>query len=179
MNDLFIVIAACLTVAMVFLPLIGAQKKSLKTTESLYNKVIHFNAQTEDSSKKESINFMMLISRSWLASVSFLFLGPLLAFKNALKIKKVERTYSKEERELYGLFAKSLFLSNPITMGIAIVLIALAIALGSILLFSFLSLWSLGGDSSKLDTPPSKPGYELVNNISSMYSVYKSLGFIH
>ncbi len=54
-------------------------------------------------------------------------------------------------------------------MGLACALIILSVALGKILLFTFLSFCSLGGDGSKLDTQPSKPAYELVVDLSSIY----------
>ena len=178
MTDLFVVISALLVVGIMYLPLIGAQKKSLTVSENLHSKAIQFRSTLDDDDKIAEMDWMLRFSRSWLLSLVMLFVGPILAFKNALSLKKKE-SESEDEVELSTLLSQSLFFSNPLTMGLACILILLSIALGKVMLFTFLSFCSLVSDSSNLDTPPSKPTYELVANLSSMYLKYRHMKFSH
>ncbi|SQD80411.1 hypothetical protein [Moritella yayanosii] len=175
MTDLFVVTCALLVVGVMYLPLIGAQKKSLTIFGNLQDKATKFRSTLDDDDKIADVNLMVRFSRSWLFSLTFLFVGPILALINELNVKK-KANESAEEEEITSLLVQSLFFSNPLTMGLACVLIVFSVGLGKIILFTFLSFCSLGGDGSKLDTLPSKPAYELVVNLSS---IYRNIRFSH
>lgn len=180
MTEFTVFIASVGTVAFIFLPLIGAQKKSVLMTEELCIKAKQLRLEAGTQERKNEIDLSVSISRSWLFSLIFMIVGPFIAFKNALKVKKESVESPENNVEFSILFIKSLFFSNPITMAIALLLIVLGFALGSLMLFSIITLYAITGDDSKLNAPISKrPTYEMVESLSSIYHFYRNIKLNH
>lgn len=180
MTEFTVFIASVGTVAFVFLPLIGAQKKSVLITEELCIKAKQLRLEAETQERKNEIDLSVSISRSWIFSFILMIFAPFIAFKNALKVKKKSVESPEKNVEFSNLLIKSLFFSNPITMGTTLLLTLLGFALGSLVLFSIITLYAITGDDSKLNAPVSKrPAYEIVESLSSMYHFYRNIKLNH
>ncbi|EGR4177176.1 hypothetical protein [Vibrio cholerae] len=180
MFDLIITVSAALTVALIFIPLVGAQRKSLVCHEALVKQAFIAKSMTEDKDKQREIDNLVKVSRSWLFSLAFMVMAPFVAFKSGISFKKAnckERT--EEDDALLQAFAGSLFFSNPITMTVAALLALIALGVGSLILFSVISFMAItANDNQKLASANfCKPRYVISQNFSQVYNVFKTMSF--
>ena len=175
MTNLMIAMSATLTVAAFFVPLIGAQKKSMLYHETFIKQAAIAKKLTDDNEARRKVDMMISLSRSWILSLILLFLGPFATLKNALKpIKQNNTQASKNDDELNKMFLGSLFFSNPITMTIALILCVIGFAIGSFILFSIISLVAItANDNQKLANTnfvtPTR--YVISENINQAYQI--------
>ncbi|CAK2902000.1 conserved membrane hypothetical protein [Vibrio crassostreae] len=179
MTDFLSVGIAIFIVGAAFLPLIGAQRKSLTLTEELVNEAIHIKAKSEDEDEKDRVDFMVKCSRSWLFSMLFLTFGPVFAFKSGLKLDK--KDVDKKDDNFTELWLKTQFYSNPITMFLTILVCFVALFLGKLVVFSVLSFYAItANDDDKLNVNMSaKPSYDIVANFTSAIAFYKQIRIGH
>jgi hypothetical protein len=175
MTNLMIAMSATLTVAAFFVPLIGAQRKSMVYHEEFVKQAFVTKNSTDDNEAHRKVDMMISLSRSWTLSFALLFLGPFATLKNALKpIKQSNTQASKNDEELNKMFVGSLFFSNPITMTIALILCVIGFAIGSFILFSVISLMAItANDNQKLANTnfvtPTR--YVISENINQAYQI--------
>ncbi|MUK76171.1 hypothetical protein GNP84_04525 [Aliivibrio fischeri] len=151
MNNLFIAISALLTVAIIFVPLIGAQKKSMAYHEELVKQAFIAKKLTDDDEKQDRLNLMISLSRSSVLALIFLFIGPFSAFRTGLSsIKQTGKNVAnKVDDELLKMFMGSLYFSNPVIMTIAAVFCLIGFAIGVFILFSIISLMAITANNDQ------------------------------
>ncbi len=182
MFDLIITVTAALTVALIFVPLVGAQRKSLTCYDALVRQAVIAKSMTEDQDKQREIDNFVKFSRSWLFSLAFVVLSPFFAFKNGVSFKKTScKEKSQDNDALVQAFAGSLYFSNPITMTIGTAFALIGLGLGSLTLFTVISIMAItANDNHKLvNTNFCKPRYVISQNFSQVYNVLRSVHFKH
>ena len=178
--DASMTILSILAVIMVFLPLFGAQKRSLQFSKELAEYAeIRCEGDSSESNKTYMYS-MVKMSRSWLVALIILIASPFLAFKSGASICKSKKNTNQSDKKLNELVGKVMIYSNPVTMSIVMLISLVAFSVGFLVIFSFVSAISLfTNDDDKLSqlSLHNSSYQELMMGIGSIYNLYSNKKF--